>query len=237
MASQPIYQFYAELCDYEPKIWRRFQTLQNISVARLGYITMILFEMTASHLFSMNLPARENQKKHSANKKLLRFYPKDICYEIINEYTEDFGRKNIEDAVKTKLYHAMRYVGDDIFLNYDFGDGWEVKITVEKIFNDDSVSGKDLPRVLEGDGYGIIEDCGGTGGLESLAKAFKKRSGQDYETFAEWLGVTELNLESFDIKDMNFRVKKIPRIYADCYEKDLEPTIQSMKLIAREYLK
>ena len=25
MASQPIYQFYAELKDYEPKIWRRFQ--------------------------------------------------------------------------------------------------------------------------------------------------------------------------------------------------------------------
>lgn len=31
MASQPIYQFYAELKDYEPKIWRRFQVMNNIT--------------------------------------------------------------------------------------------------------------------------------------------------------------------------------------------------------------
>ena len=27
MASKPIYQIYAELEDYEPKIWRRFQVM------------------------------------------------------------------------------------------------------------------------------------------------------------------------------------------------------------------
>ena len=35
MASKPIYQFYAELEDYEPKIWRRFQVMSDITVARL----------------------------------------------------------------------------------------------------------------------------------------------------------------------------------------------------------
>ena len=38
MASKPIYQIYAELQDYEPKIWRRFQVMNDITVARLAYI-------------------------------------------------------------------------------------------------------------------------------------------------------------------------------------------------------
>ena len=35
MASHPIYQLYAELDDFKPKIWRRFQVLNDITVARL----------------------------------------------------------------------------------------------------------------------------------------------------------------------------------------------------------
>ena len=62
MASQPIYQFYAELNNYQPKIWRRFQVPGNITMARLGYILMTLYEMQASHLFCITVPVRENAK-------------------------------------------------------------------------------------------------------------------------------------------------------------------------------
>jgi tetrahydromethanopterin S-methyltransferase subunit B len=44
-----------------------------------------------------------------------------------------------------------------------------------------------------------------------------------------------LDLISFDIADMNFRLKKVPRIYADAYEHGLEPTKQSMNLLERKY--
>lgn len=50
MASQPIYQFYTELKGYEPKVWRRFQVLNNIAVSQLGYILMTMYEMEARHL-------------------------------------------------------------------------------------------------------------------------------------------------------------------------------------------
>jgi hypothetical protein len=56
MASRPVYQFYAELDDYKPLIWRRFQTAGNISMARLGYILMTMFEMQASHLYASEIP-------------------------------------------------------------------------------------------------------------------------------------------------------------------------------------
>jgi hypothetical protein len=63
MASHPIYQFYAELCDYKPKMWRRFQVANNVTMARLGYILMTMFEMKASHLFCFDVPFEENFKK------------------------------------------------------------------------------------------------------------------------------------------------------------------------------
>lgn len=63
LASQPIYQFYAELSDYTPKIWRRFQVFGNITMARLGYIVMTLYEMQAEHLFRWFTPYRKTRIK------------------------------------------------------------------------------------------------------------------------------------------------------------------------------
>ena len=40
---------------------------------------------------------------------------------------------------------------------------------------------------------------------------------------------------AFDIDDMNFRLKKLPRIYKQIYEDRLEPTQRSIALIERKY--
>ncbi len=121
--------------------------------------------------------------------------------------------------------------------NYDFGDDWWVSITLEKVFFDKELDAKELPRVLEGSGYGIIEDCGGVSGLEDLAKAFKKKRGREYNEFCEWLGIDDLDVSAFDIEDMNFRLKKIPRIYANIYEQHRSPTKRSIDILERKYLK
>jgi hypothetical protein len=36
-----------------------------------------------------------------------------------------------------------------------------------------------------------------------------------------------MDLDTFNLDDMNFRLKKVPRIYADAFEHGLEPTKQS----------
>lgn len=50
MASRPIYQLHAKLRGYRPKIWRRFQVLDNITMVRLAYILMTMY------IFIINLP-------------------------------------------------------------------------------------------------------------------------------------------------------------------------------------
>lgn len=246
MATKQIYQLYAELKDYSPKIWRRFEVVSNITIARLGYILMTLFEMQAHHLFCFDLPFSENYRIRMADQyspeeidKLTRaFFTKNPFYrnfrlELKNEYIE--SSPDSADAAEALLKNMLNLIGEHIEFTYDFGDNWEVVVKLEKMSNDDTTPASDFPRVLEGAGFGIIEDCGGVPGLGELAAAYKNKSGKVYKEYSEWLGMTDLDLVSFDLDDMNFRLKKLPRIFRDIYENDLEPTQQSINLILRKY--
>jgi hypothetical protein len=248
MASQPIYQFYAELDDYKPKMWRRFQVMNNITMARLGYIVMTLFEMQASHLFCFEVPFSENfrvcvgdrfgNEANSMAVDILNEHPElnAIHIELPNEDDLAIPGQRTMNAAETLVKHVVDHTGEALTFSYDYGDGWEIKLVLEQIIEDKALPGKELPRVLAGEGYGIVEDCGGAGGLEDIAKAFKKKKGKQYDEYRQWLSVDELDLAVFDIEDMNFRLKKVPRIYADAYEYGLEPTKQSMDLLTRKYL-
>lgn len=239
MATQPIYQFYAKLDDFQPKIWRRFQVAGNINMARLGYVLMTLFEMRASHLFCFEqlkddflvcVPEAMRPKRRK------RITAMDIIrYEIPDEESWDDDFSEIRDATTYTLKQALPGPGSRLSFWYDFGDDWRVSLTLEDILSDPDLPGKELPRVLEGNGYGIIEDCGGTWGLDELAKVFTAKKGDRYEELRNWLGTDDLDLATFDIDDMNFRLKKIPRIYAQCYEQSLMPTQRSIDLIERRY--
>lgn len=245
MASQPIYEMYAELKDYEPKIWRRFQVMNNISMSRLAYIIMIMFEMEARHQFCFEVPNAENYFKEERKRRkeediidIFEYHPEYANWRIeLSSEEDDFpyeGRKMC--AEDTSLKRVLGYAGDKLLFEYDFGDGWEIMVVLERVIEaGGDISGKDLPRVLEGEGYGIIEDCGGSDGLENLVKVFQRKEGQEYEEYKEWLEREELDLSMFDLEDVNFRLKKLPRIYTDIYEYGIEPTLQSMKLLRREY--
>lgn len=248
MASKPIYQFYAELDGYKPVLWRRFQVAGNITIARLAYIVMTLFEMKASHLFAVEVPWAENFRKDLRKEnrseedfeKLSVGIPPVWRYEMLDHEQNDFDDLEdvkVLDATKHTLSRVIEHVGDELSLNYDFGDNWYVSLVVESITTDAALPGKELPRVFEGEGFGIIEDCGGVFGLEELRKAFIKKKGDSYKELREWLGVDELDMSTFDIDDMNFRLKKLPRIYKECYEDRLTPTRRSINLIERKYRK
>lgn len=221
MASHPIYQIYSRLEDIELKIWRRFEVMDNITVARLGYILMTMYEMEASHLFSF-------EKVDQSGGASLSFR-----YELPSEENDD---PNSIDATKTKV-KSLFGKNDTVTFLYDFGDGWEISLICEKIIYDSGIPGKMLPRVVEGEGYGIIEDCGGTGGLEEIALAYKTGEGEAYDHFVEWMGLKDFDIDFFEKDDMNFRLLKVPRIYRDIYEFGLEPTPQSLKLLNRLYKK
>ena len=192
MASQPIYRLYAELTDYRPKMWRRFEVAQNVTMSRLAYILLTLYEMEASHLFQFRVPEKTNfvqwyEDKNTALTAAERarerrgaddiFDDNRTVIQLYDEETEELPGQEVLDAAELKLKDVIGHPGDRLYFDYDFGDGWEVALLLEDIRRDTELSGKELPRVLEGEGYGIIEDCGGPAGLEELAAAFKKKKG------------------------------------------------------------
>lgn len=248
MASKPIYQIYAELQEYEPKIWRRFQVMNDITVARLAYILMTLFEMQGNHLYRFEVNEFDNYianhlehynkyfKDYDDKQKFFKIGQYGCIFEnedIISDFDKRY--RELKNAKDIKLKHVIDEENEKMEFYYDFGDNWCFNIIVEKIFDDESISGRELPRVIEGEGFGIIEDCGGTSGLEDIREAFKTRKGEEYEMYSNWLGKDELDLEKCDLEDLNFRLKKLPRIFTDIYEYGLEPTERSIKIFERDY--
>jgi hypothetical protein len=224
MASHPIYQFYVELKDFRPKLWRRFQVQSNVTLARLGYILMTLFEMQASHLFCLEYMPKGSDMPN------LRFALPDT-------ELEPFHDVETLDAAEITLWQLFRDPDEKLLFLYDYGDSWECALKLEKVVTDKALPGRELPRVLAGHGYGIIEDCGGPRGLTEIGKACKHKEGKEYQEFCHWQGRTDLDLLTFDLEDMNFRLKKVPRIYEGIYEYYMEPSQRSLAILERRYKK
>ena len=248
MAQHIVCRFYAELKDFSPKIWRRFEVIGDKSMAELGYILMTLFEMQGNHLFKFNYDCSteilEVLRKFNTTEEADKIASQEDMLDLMKPWRIELPFEEDEnetderwfDASECKIKSIAESETMKLEFEYDYGDGWCINIKLEsreKI----EIHASELPRVLTGEGFGIIEDCGGPGGLENLATAFKKKTGADYREYVRWLGSDELDLAEFDIDDLNFRLKKLPRIFRDIYEYEFEPTQRSIDIIERKYKK
>ena len=226
MASHPIYQFRAELKDYRPKMWRRFQVMNNMTMARLGYAIMAMYGMDGAHLFCFDMERTGSQPEGRlpdglvVSSKIMTSGPQNWRFEIIsNELDMPFVGKNerIFDVMESKVRDVISVPKEKMVFTYDLGDEWMIDITLEEIIEDKELPGTKLPRVLDGEGSGIIEDCGGVHGLANIARAFKEKSGKNYEMYRNWLGKEELDLETLDVNILNFGMKSMTQSLAFFY--------------------
>lgn len=83
------------------------------------------------------------------------------------------------DATKEQIHNVISLNTKNALLivNYNFGDGWQIKLKLEKIYGEDNLKNNAIHCVFSGKGYEIVEDCGGshslmqiveTGGLKSV---------------------------------------------------------------------
>ena len=126
---------------------------------------------------------------------------------IVIDMQNDFidGSLGTKEAVAI-VPNVAKKIGDTITFSYDFGDGWTFPIRLEEII-DDEVYEQASPMVLEGEGLGIIEDVGGVGVMSDCVKAFEKKSGDDYESYSEWLGIKNLDITYFNKSAVNKSLK------------------------------
>ena len=173
-----VYQLKVTLQGVKPPIWRRLLVPSHLTLGRLHEVLQIAMGWTDSHLH--------------------QFISDGVFYGMPGEEL-DFGME-IKNENKFKLNQLLKKEKDSFIYEYDFGDGWEHKVSLEKILpHDANIS---LPQCIKGKRACPPEDCGGIWGYHDLLEIFKDPENPDYEEMSEWLG-EGFDPEALDLDEIN----------------------------------
>lgn len=173
-----IYQLKITLTGSKPPIWRRILISDDMSLDMLHLTFQFTMGWTDSHLHQFILDG--------------------VFYGTPDD---DFGFGiEIKDEQDYKINQLLKAEKDTIIYEYDFGDGWEHKVLLEKIlpFNTDNK----LPCCIKGKRACPPEDCGGIWGYGNLLDTLNNSDDPEYERMIEWLD-GKFDSEAFDIKETN----------------------------------
>lgn len=236
MASFPIFQFHARLPDSTPALWRQFQVGSTTTLSRLGCIVLCLFELQGMAPFFLDLPMQKNIAARGLPREVWSEFELSARYRIPGPdgFGEDEDSLDLSSA-DLPLRECLRKPGETVIFTYT--PPWTVVLTVEQIFHDPDIPGRSLPRVLAGEGFGILEDCGGPADLARLVEPFRRKEGAEFAAYSRRLGLPDLDLTVFNLDDMNLRVKRIPRVYEEFYRYGIPPTRHAQDVLDRKYLR
>lgn len=173
-----IYQIKISLIGVKPPIWRRVLVPSTIKLDQLNLVLQIAMGWTNSHLH--------------------QFICNQTFYGILDD---DFDMDlKIQDETTYKLSDLLRKEKDSLVYEYDFGDGWEHKVLLEKI--SPYVTTKTLPKCIKGNRNCPPEDCGGPWGYADLLEALKDSEHPEHEDMLVWLS-GDFDPEYFKIKEIN----------------------------------
>lgn len=186
-----IYQMKVTLKGTRPPIWRRFQVRADISLGELHNVLQAVMGWDDEHLHSFRIGQRE-------------FGVPDP------EWGDEDETQDEERAVLGKV---MTRAGTKLRYEYDFGDGWEHEVLLEKVLPIEE--GKRYPVCLAGRRRCPLEDCGGVWGWANLIEAVADPNHPDHEELTEWAmqwtDERPLDPEAFDLDAVNRALQRFER--------------------------
>lgn len=171
-----IYQIKVSLNGVRPPIWRRLVISSTTDLAKLHEIIQIAMGWTDTHLHGF--VAGE---------------------ETFGQLDPDFDDGTIpEDAIR--IGSLLKKEKDWITYEYDFGDGWEHKIVLEKILP--YRPEETVPKCIAGRRGCPPEDVGGVWGYKEFLEAYNDKNHPEHEEILEWAG-EYFDPEYFDPDEVN----------------------------------
>lgn len=159
-----VYRFLILLQDAHPAIWRRIETM-DATLEQLHALIQTAMGWTNSHLHQFEIAGT------------LYTDPRLMMDEL---GAIDYSDVHISDLVaKHGTEWRMGY-------EYDFGDGWQHQVALEKVT--DSEPGITYPRCIDGEGACPPEDIGGVYGFADYVEAITDPNHSEYENYLEWNG-------------------------------------------------
>ena len=180
-ASKSLYQIKVTLTGSKPPIWRRLIVKDNIRLDQLHSVLQVSMGWFDCHLHQ---------------------------YIVGNSYIgipdPDF-EMDVIDERKIYLYDLVSNPKDNFTYEYDFGDGWNHKIVLEKTLPLDF---SESPIVIKGKKACPPEDCGGIWGYSDFLEAIQNPKHEEHESMLEWVG-GEFDPDELDIKLINSHLKNL----------------------------
>jgi hypothetical protein len=178
-----IYQFKITLKYITPKIWRRIQVPWDYNFWDL-------------HVAIQDAMGWEDYHRHQFD-----IIDPKTCEKVFISSPNDEGFHDVIDEHKAKIAKYFLVPKDKAIYEYDFGDGWEHEVLLEKILP--AVVEDKYPQCLAGKNACPPEDCGGASGYEYLLEILANPGHEEYTERMEWLG-GEFIPEEFDPKLVKF---------------------------------
>ena len=171
-AAGHVFQLKVTLLDTKPPIWRRALVDGASTLDHLHEVIQAAFGWWNYHLHEFEV----GRTRYG-----------------VPDPDEDWGEPP-RDEWRTRL-DAVAGEGSSFRYTYDFGDGWDHKITVEKVLPADST--RPVPACVDGRRACPPEDCGGTWGYRELLEILADPAHPEHNERREWLG-RPFDLEAFD---------------------------------------
>jgi hypothetical protein len=187
-----IYQFYIELLESYPLVWRRIVVPADYTFDELHKAIQGAFGWENSHLFQFSESGFSDQTSYG--------FPGDDV---------DPDRVTM-DARKTRVSRILKKEGQTYCYIYDFGDNWEHRLTLEKIVADDTAA----PFCLDGAGACPPEDVGGTAGYQEMLAILKNPRHPERAGYIKWLGLVpgeKWDAKFCSIREVNKRLALLGR--------------------------
>ncbi|NTW88313.1 MAG: plasmid pRiA4b ORF-3 family protein [Desulfobulbaceae bacterium] len=190
-ASKPgtpgaVYQLKVTLKHCKPPIWRRVLVPGHLSLAKLHDVLQISLGWTDTHLHQFTIG-----KNHYGDPST----------------DEGWGLSKILDERRHKLCDLESAIAKGFTYEYDFGDGWEHQIKVEKIVPPEENPPRH-PLLLGGKRACPPEDVGGPYGYQEFLEAIADPEHEEHEAIQEWLD-DDFDPDFFDLTEINELLRKI----------------------------
>jgi hypothetical protein len=208
--SELVHQLRITLRDTKPPIWRRVVTPASTTLGQLHEIIQIVMGWTDCHLHHFVLRDRSLRPGPEEIRQAMEadHWPTELADRMRGERyfvprATPFGdatELDGEDEDAVTLAQVCPQVKSKLSYEYDFGDGWEHTIEVQKI--EEAREGVEYPVCLAGKLACPPEDCGGVHGYYQMLEVAADPSHEDHEDVVEWLG-DDFDPEAFDFDAVN----------------------------------
>ncbi len=173
--SSGIYRIKITLRHVAPPIWRRIEVAADTKLGKLHRILQVVMGWSDSHLHGF----------HAGR---------------INYGVPEPGFPGDTKNERNVRFEQLAAHGEKLIYEYDFGDGWEHELKIEKVFPVESAVR--YPRCTGGKRACPPEDCGGPPGYEHLLEVLRDPKHEEHKEMREWIG-GDFDPEAFDLGDIN----------------------------------